>query len=214
MLRRRNMHLEAYSCVFWADSEDETVEHLFLHCPFAQQCWGSINLTVLLSWSPFTTFEHLRQQIAAPFFMEIIILLSWSIWTTRNNFIFNAIQPTVHNMKSTFIHEFAMVIHRAKQKYFPHIKIWLENLSQILVLFLFVPFCCNYYFVVFSIYNQQGSSPLVFHKKKEASRGFEVTKPRAHIFQLVIDLATTRSSDSARLLLLTCCLGGLHTAQL
>jgi len=46
--------------------------------------------------------------------MEVIILLSWSIWITRNNFIFNGIQPSTQVMKATFTHEFAMVIYRAK----------------------------------------------------------------------------------------------------
>jgi hypothetical protein len=34
-------------------------------------------------------------------------------------------------MKAAFIHEFAMVIHRdrAKQKYFPGIKVWLDSVS-------------------------------------------------------------------------------------
>jgi hypothetical protein len=38
MLRRRTTHLEDYSCVFCPSQEDETVEHLFMACPFAQLC--------------------------------------------------------------------------------------------------------------------------------------------------------------------------------
>lgn len=74
-------------------------------------------------------FEQLKQQVTALFFMEVINLFSWSIWTTRNNFIFNGIQPSTENMKASFIHEFAMVIHMAKQKYFSDTKIWLESVS-------------------------------------------------------------------------------------
>lgn len=81
------------------------------------------------SWHPTLAFERLKKQIAAPFFMEIIILLSWSIWTTRNNFIFNRVQPTIQSTKQTFIHEFAMVLHRAKKKYFPDIEAWLESVT-------------------------------------------------------------------------------------
>ena len=90
MLIKQNMHLEDYNCVFCASTNDETIEHLFvskkktiehlfLQFPFAQDCWGSINLFVVPSWSPFAAFEHLKQQLATPFFMEVIILLSWSI---------------------------------------------------------------------------------------------------------------------------------------
>ena len=104
LLRRRNMYLEDYSCVFCASAEDETIAHLFLHCPFAQDCWNSINLLVLPSWSPFTAFEYLKQQLAVPFFMEIIILLFWSIWITRYNFIFNGIQPSTLNSWRQLLH--------------------------------------------------------------------------------------------------------------
>jgi len=79
MLIKQNMHLEDYNCVFCASTNDETIERLFLQFPFAQDCWGSINLFVVPSWSPFAAFEHLKQQLATPFFMEVIILLSWSI---------------------------------------------------------------------------------------------------------------------------------------
>jgi len=59
----------------------------------------------LLSWLPTFAFEQLKEHIAAPLFMEVIIMLSWSIWTTRKNFIFNEIQPTIQLMKASFVHE-------------------------------------------------------------------------------------------------------------
>jgi hypothetical protein len=49
------MHLDDYSCVFCYNIGDEVVEHLFLYCPFAQQCWNSINTNISSSWSPFET---------------------------------------------------------------------------------------------------------------------------------------------------------------
>jgi len=52
--------------------------------------------------------EQLKQQIATPLFMEIIIFLSSSFWTTRNKFIFNGIRLSIQNMEPSFIHEFAM----------------------------------------------------------------------------------------------------------
>jgi len=65
----------------------------------------------------------MKQQLAASSFMEVTIVLTWSIWTTRNSLIFNVIQPSTQIMKAAFTYEFAVVIHRAKQKYFPEIKI-------------------------------------------------------------------------------------------
>jgi hypothetical protein len=46
MLRRRTMHLEDCSCVFYPCSEDEVIEHLFMLYPFARLCWNSIGLSI------------------------------------------------------------------------------------------------------------------------------------------------------------------------
>jgi hypothetical protein len=62
--------------------------------------------------------------------MEIIILMSWSIWTSRNNFILKNEIFSVDGAEGVFKKEFAMVIHRAKPKYFPIpiVVQWLDNL--------------------------------------------------------------------------------------
>jgi hypothetical protein len=44
--------------------------------------------------------------------MEIIILMAWSIWTTRNDWIFNNIDPSVENCKQKFISEFSLMMHK------------------------------------------------------------------------------------------------------
>jgi hypothetical protein len=75
----RTMHLEVYSCVFCTSQEDETVEHFFMACPFAQLCWNSIGFQIQTDLGPSALLEDLRRQIAAPFFMEVITLMSWSI---------------------------------------------------------------------------------------------------------------------------------------
>jgi len=61
------------------------------------------------------------------FYMEIIILMSWSIWVSRNDHIFQGIQPSIPNCRAIFKKEFSLVIHRAKKKYFPLIEEWLEH---------------------------------------------------------------------------------------
>jgi len=76
------------SCVFCPCQEDETIEHLFLNCPFAQQCWSCIGLQIQSHLDPMAILVDLGRQIAESFFMEVIMLMSWSIWTSCNNFIF------------------------------------------------------------------------------------------------------------------------------
>lgn len=46
ILRRRHMNLESYNCVLCTDSMEETLEHLFLRCTFARQCWNLLGITV------------------------------------------------------------------------------------------------------------------------------------------------------------------------
>ncbi|KAF8739501.1 hypothetical protein HU200_013840 [Digitaria exilis] len=50
------------------------------------------------------------------FFMEVIILLAWSIWTTRNNYIFIDQRSTLSEVGIKFNHEFSLLKHRAKKE--------------------------------------------------------------------------------------------------
>jgi hypothetical protein len=38
ILRRKRMQLDSYNCELCSRGADESIEHLFLHCPFAQDC--------------------------------------------------------------------------------------------------------------------------------------------------------------------------------
>jgi len=39
--------------------------------------------------NPFLVLDFLRMKLGVPFFMEIIVLMPWSIWKTRNGHIFS-----------------------------------------------------------------------------------------------------------------------------
>ena len=71
-----------------------------------------------------------KDQLRVPFFVEIIVLLCWSIWIVRNDAIFQRVVPMVKKAKCVFWKEFAIVIHQAKKKYFPIISLWLEARLQ------------------------------------------------------------------------------------
>ena len=119
ILRRKNMFLPSYNCVLCHGNHEETVDHLFLHCPFVKQAWEILNLHYQPSEESLQIVANFKLLLGVPFFMEIIILWSWSIWTVRNGFIFNQDQPQLSAVKAIFKHEFALVIHRAKSNYFP-----------------------------------------------------------------------------------------------
>lgn len=97
ILRRKHMHLDSYDCELCNQGIKETTEHLLLHCPFAQQCWGLIGLAVSTSSDILDNFNALRDQIHSLFFMEAIILICWTIWLARNELIFNANQISLQD---------------------------------------------------------------------------------------------------------------------
>ena len=60
--------------------------------------------------------------------MEIIILMSWSIWTTRNDWIFNDIDPTVDSCKRKFISKLSLLSNRAKPDLVTAMEVWSQLL--------------------------------------------------------------------------------------
>jgi hypothetical protein len=56
----------------------------------------------------------LKTQINRPFFMEIIVVMFWAIWTARNDVIFRNLHHSVQAAKLVFKQELAWVKLRAK----------------------------------------------------------------------------------------------------
>ncbi|KAF8720967.1 hypothetical protein HU200_023374 [Digitaria exilis] len=52
-----------------------------------------------------------------PFYISIIILMSWAIWMVRNDLILRGIQPSIQGCKDHFKREFALASLRAKRDY-------------------------------------------------------------------------------------------------
>jgi hypothetical protein len=128
LLKRKTMVLPNYNCVLCTQNVEETVLHLFLDCPFSKQCWSMFNLRVISRSSGFQVMESFIGQLAKPLFMEIIIIMCWSIWSVRNAYIFENEVPTVQKCKAAFKATFALLLRRAKLKFSPETKIWLESL--------------------------------------------------------------------------------------
>jgi hypothetical protein len=61
----------------------------------------------------------LKRRIDQPFAMELIILMTWAIWSSRNDWIFNSKDPSVETCKMKFISEFKLLLLRAKKKKLP-----------------------------------------------------------------------------------------------
>jgi hypothetical protein len=121
------MDLPSYNCVLWNNQIEESLQHLFILCPFASACCNLVNVQISSDLDPFECLDQFNQQLNMPFFMEIIIIMCWSIWKARNDLIFQGIQPSVLTSKS-FKSEFSLFTMRAKRNYFPLIDTWIENL--------------------------------------------------------------------------------------
>jgi hypothetical protein len=91
-------------------------------CQFARQCWAIVNVEVDLDVDPFQILQSFKAQLGVPFFMEVIILLSWTIWKSRNDLIFRQIQPSLTLAKENFREEFRLLLLRAKHAYSPFIE--------------------------------------------------------------------------------------------
>jgi hypothetical protein len=78
------MTLESYSCENCLWQREKTLYHLFLRCNFAKACWNTIGITPPIIAHLEEASANLKQQLNIPFSMEVIILMTWSIWKSRN----------------------------------------------------------------------------------------------------------------------------------
>ena len=60
ILRRKNMVLENCNCVLCSSQVEESLEHLFFHCPFAASCWDLIAFHSLDALSRFQIVESFK----------------------------------------------------------------------------------------------------------------------------------------------------------
>jgi hypothetical protein len=129
LLRKKNMHLDSYVCELCISPREESLRHLFYKCPFAKNCWSYIGVSVPTWLKPERATKRIKRSLNLPFAMEIIILMSWSIWTKRNAWIFREEAPSVQRCLLTLKSEFSLVIHKAKKKLAPRMKEWLISIS-------------------------------------------------------------------------------------
>ncbi|RCV21089.1 hypothetical protein SETIT_4G109500v2 [Setaria italica] len=122
------MALKSYTYDMCILQRPETSAHLFLRCNFTKACWASIGISVVTTISVLQIFSRIKQQPGVPFFMEIIILMAWSIWTTGSDVIFNDIDPSMNACKRKFVSKFSLVLLSTKPSLVPAMESWLNSL--------------------------------------------------------------------------------------
>jgi hypothetical protein len=97
------MTLDWYNCALC--NLNETVQHPFLHWPFARACWELLHLDVPLDSSFPEIVTFFKVNLQTEFFMIGVILMCWVIWTARNDLIFRGIQPNLQICRALFLKE-------------------------------------------------------------------------------------------------------------
>jgi hypothetical protein len=83
LLRRKNMHIESYTCEMCLLQREETPRHLFLRCSFAKKYWLQIGIFVPTWLRAERATRYNKRALGVPFAMEIIITMSWCIWKEK-----------------------------------------------------------------------------------------------------------------------------------
>ena len=120
--------MPSYACVMCGNKVVESRQHLFFECPFARLYWkylcpnwddiGAAHLPID------EVITSLRAEIAQPFSLEIVTLVAWALWTTRNDFIFKGKDPSVYRCRKKFKDEMALLLHKAKRKAYRGMESW------------------------------------------------------------------------------------------
>ena len=126
-LRRKTMVLDSCECELCNSGVEETLEHLFLECPFASTCWNLITIHILSQVTVLEAIDSFNEQLHSPISLDIIILLCWAIWTSRNGVIFQNHPASISLARSTFKKEVTLILHRVKPKHKECLVEWINN---------------------------------------------------------------------------------------
>jgi len=100
-------------------------------CPFSITCWNFIGIL----WNPDPPCLDMVLQATADFgrsfFMEILITACWTIWTSRNRLIFDAIPCSFVSWKENFENEIGLVCIKAKPSLAGALRLWLESALEV-----------------------------------------------------------------------------------
>jgi hypothetical protein len=129
ILRRKGITLESYNCEFCHVAHGETTQHLFWECPFAQQCWGILNLQTVQAGDTSQNFQAIKDHLNSRFFMIPLILMCWTIWKVRNELIFNNNQIGLQEAKHLFLKEAKLVSLRVKTSLSTEYDQWIQSLA-------------------------------------------------------------------------------------
>lgn len=84
LLDRKNFFLPSKNWAICTLTADETVLHLFWDCPFAFDCWESINIQRVRGISVIDEIFFSKEALPKHFALSIVVMGCWHIWQQRN----------------------------------------------------------------------------------------------------------------------------------
>ena len=108
-LKRREIPL-ANRC-FLCEHDEETIDHLLIHCSRAKMLWDLLLSVVDSNWVfPLTVRQSLLTRQGAKVgrkrkraWMAAPLCLFWTLWKERNRAAFENKTPSIHRLKSIFL---------------------------------------------------------------------------------------------------------------
>ena len=111
--------------------------HLFFECPFSTACWNFVGIRGNFELPCLDMVLQARSDFGRSFSREILITACWTIWTSRNRLIFDAIPCSFISWKESFKNEIGLVCIKAKPSLAGALRLWLESLVQFSCFFCF-----------------------------------------------------------------------------
>lgn len=119
------LHYRINRCAICTLNFDEMMLHLFLDCPFALDCWMSLDIVRYRGISVLDEILLSMEVLPRQFALTIIIIGCWHIWMQRNGWIFQHNLPTVVSWRILLRKDLFLLIHKIKSKYVTEFKEWI-----------------------------------------------------------------------------------------
>ena len=124
------MVLDSYECELCNSRQEETLKHLFLSYPYATACWNLIDLYIDPHDSIFEAIDSFKRQLHTSISLDIIILLCWAIWTSRNDVIFQNNRVSLSSTRAAFKKELTLLLHCVKSKHKACLEEWINSFGS------------------------------------------------------------------------------------
>ena len=130
MLRRRHYNVanNVYTCMLCQNPPEETVEHLFLACPFSQRCWAKVGMLWPAMGDRISLIHGGKESWHQPLFMDMFLMAAWSLWMERNNVYFRGIKHSFDSWLARFRNLLCLLLHNCREDLHPYLNAYIQRL--------------------------------------------------------------------------------------